>query len=241
MGLNAKKVKAASTGPKQAPIEAGTYPARVVQIIDLGIQEQRAFKGEAKPPAHEIMITYELLDEFCKDENGDDQEDKPRWISETFPFRSLQAELAKSTKRYKALDPNDDHDGDFTALVGVPCMVTVTEDEGKGANVGKIYNNVGAVTTMRPKEAAKAKELVNPPKVFVLDEPDLEILGSFPDWLQEKIKNNLGFEGSALQKPLGGSVSEDKPKGKAEPQGKNNKPVEEPVEASEDDSDDIPW
>lgn len=246
MALNAKKVKTASTGPKQAAIEAGTYPARVVQVLDLGIQEQRAFKGEAKPPAHEIMMTYELLDEFCKDEKGEDMEDKPRWISETFPFRSLQAELAKSTKRYKALDPNDDHDGDFTALVGIPCMVTISEDEGKGPNAGKVYNNVTAVTTMRPKEAAKAKELVNPPKVFVLDEPDLEVFGSLPDWLQEKIKGNLGFEGSELQKALGGSVSNDKAKGKYTPQGEVIGPSKEELEDfikefAEELSDDIPW
>lgn len=179
-------------------MDAGTYPARVVQIIDCGIQEQRAYKGEAKPPAHEIMITYEFLDEFCKDEEGNDQEDKPRWLSESFPLYSLEADLAKSTKRYYALDPEEVFGGDFTLLASAPAMVTINQYESKGV----MRNGVSSVAAMRPKEAAKAPELVNPSKVFVIDNPDLEVFKSLPDWLQDKIKKGLEFGGSPLDEAL---------------------------------------
>lgn len=230
MALNAKKVPfgGGNKGPQQEPIDAGTYPCRVVQVLDLGLQPQRPYQGEEKPPAHEIMITYEFLDEFCLDDDGNELDDKPRWLSETMPLRNLESDLAKSTKRYIALDPNDDLDGDFLQLVGIPCMVTVTAKNGKGKNADKVYNNISSISTMRPKEAAKAPELVNPSKVFQLEEPDLEVLGSLPQWLQDKIKDNLEFDGSELDKVLSGG-------GKPKAEKKAEK-VEEPEDESEDDN-----
>ena len=61
---------------------------------------------------------------------------------------------------------------------------------------------------MRAKEAAKAPALVNPTKVFDIDEPDMEVFNSLPEWIQEKMKNNLNFSGSPLEAALGG-VSEE--------------------------------
>lgn len=232
MALNARKVKSVAKGPRQEAMEAGTYPARVVQVIDFGVQGQRAFKGEAKPPAQTIYMTYEFLDEFCKDESGEDVDDKPRWLSEQFPLYSLEADLAKSTKRYYALDPDENFGGDFTLLAGAPCMVTINQYESKG----ETKNGVSSVTAMRPKEAAKAPELVNPAKVFVIDAPDLEIFKSLPDWMQEKIKESLEHKGSALDEALSGDKPAPKPKAKPD----RKAPVEEP-EAEEEEEDDIPW
>ena len=185
MGLNAKKVAhtGGNKGPAQEAIEPGTYPVRVAQVIDLGLQPQRPYQGQEKPPAYEIMITYEFLDEFCVDENGNEDEDKPRWLSETLPLRSLQAEKAKSTQRYYALDPNEDLEGDFTQLVGVAANASIVQNAGKGKNAGKTYNNVQALSAMRSKDAAKAPELKNEGKVLDLDAPDITIFQSLPDWL----------------------------------------------------------
>lgn len=236
MALNARNVPKAggNKGPQQEPMEAGSYPARVVQIIDLGVQPQPDFKGEPKAPAHEIMLTYEFLDEFCLDEDGNEQEDKPRWLSETFALRNLDSDLAKSTKRYYALDPDEVHGGDFTALIDTPCTVTIVNNVGKGKNAGKIYNNIAAVAAMRPKDARNAAALKNDPKVFVIDEPDVTIFKSLPQWLQEKIQGGLEYEGSALQEALDGSQDDDKPKGKATPQGKANKAPKAHVEPEDD-------
>jgi len=210
MALNASKIKnnSAAKGPKQDPIDVGTYPVRIAQIIDLGLQPQRPYQGQEKPPAQEIMITYEFLDEFCVDEDGKELDDKPRWLSETLPLRSLKAEKAKSTQRYYALDPDEEFGGDFTQLAGLPAVASVVQNAGKGKNAGNIYNNIASLSAMRPKDAGKAVELQNPPKLFDLDEPDMEVFGSLPDWLQDKIKDNLEFNGSALQKALGGKVAE---------------------------------
>lgn len=242
MALNAKNVPQVNKGNRveQEPLEPGSYPARVVQIIDRGLQPQKAWEDEPKAPAHEIMLTYELLDEFCKDEDGEEDETKPRWLSEYFPLRNLAADLAKSTKRYKALDPDEVHEGDFSQLIGTPCTITVVNSAGKGKNAGKIYNNIGAVSAMRPRDAKNAPELVNEPKVFSLDEPNVETFLSLPQWLQEVIQANLEYDGSALQKALKAHQKGDDKQPDAAPKGKAKKPVEEPVEAEEGE-DDIPW
>ena len=197
--LNAKHVPMTGGNTSRPPaLEPGAYPARLVQVILLGIQKQNPYQGQEKPPTLEMMLTYEFLDEFMKDEDGDDITDKPRWLSETLPLHNLAADKAKSTKRYYALDPNDEHDGDWSELVTKPCIVNVINKEGTGKNAGRVYENISNVSAMRPKEAAKAPELVNPTKVFDFYNPDMEVFNALPEWLQNKMKEAVDFEGSAL-------------------------------------------
>jgi len=68
---------------------------------------------------------------------------------------------------------------------------------------GKIYDNVAGIAAMRPKDADKLAVLKNPARVFDLDNPSLEVFNSFPDWIKDKIKGNLNYQGSPLQKLLG--------------------------------------
>lgn len=229
MGLNAKN--APRSGGGQARVEqpllaiAG-YPARVVQIIDLGLQTQRPYQGQEKAPVHELNITYELLDEFCLDEKGVPDEKRPRWMSETMPLRNLAADKAKSTQRYYALDPQGVDEGDFPAQIGKPCLVNVVHNKGSGINSGKTYANVGSISTMREKEAIKAPELVNPSRVFLLDEPDVEIFNALPEFLRDKIKANLEYNGSKLQELLEGKASS-KTEKQEEPDEDTNEQAEE--------------
>jgi len=244
MALNAKDYKLESKFERPDPLEAGTYPGRVVWVISKGLQKQDDFKGEEKAPKHELYIMYELLDEFLKDEDGNDIPEKPRFIGETFTMNSLDSDLAKSTKRYYALDPSMEYDGDWSKLAGTPCMITIIQNASKKDKT-KVYNNITGISTMRDKDAKKAPELVNEPKVFDIDDPDMEVFMSLPLWLQDNIKENLEFGGSPLEKLLKnvkGSNNiqiedeEETPKSK-----KNKKPapiVEEPDEEDEEENED---
>ena len=243
MSLNAKKVSGGNGGSKRAPqevLESGTYPVRVVQIIDLGLQTRPPFKGEEKPPAQMIHMTYEFTDEFLKDEEGNEQEDKPRWLSEEFPLYNLKSERAKSTQRYKSLDPKEDHEGDFSLLLGAPANALVTTFTLKnGPNAGQERNGIDSLSAMRPRDAAKTAELVNEPKMFSLDEPDLEVFLSLPEWLQEKIKGNLEYAGSPLQALLEGEKGS--PKGKPQVEEEGSEKEEQGPEEELDDEDERPW
>lgn len=235
MALNASKIGGNKKESKfqMDPLEPGVYPTRLVQLIDLGLQPQRPYQGQEKPPAHEIMLTYEFVDEFLKDEDGNDVEDKPRWYSETIPLHPLIADRAKSTQRYNALDPEGKYGGDFVKCLSTPVNVTLVHNQ----NGDKLYVNVANIAAMRPRDAAKCPELVNEPKYFDLDDPDVNVFGSLPEWIQDKIKKNLNFKGSKLEAALAGEVVP------------TNKKREEPKKAADfepagpdvGDGDDRPW
>jgi hypothetical protein len=217
MGLNART--AAGSKPRTPPLESGTYPGRFVQIVDMGLQP-REYRGDEKEPAREIMLTYELVDEFLLDEDGHEMTDKPRWASETMPLFNLESEKAKSTARYKALDPNEVADGDFTKLLGTPIMVTVVQNP-KGE---RVYVNVAGISPMREKDANKCPDLVNEPRVFDLDSPDMEVFDQFPDWVQKRITTNLEYRGSKLEEMMAGREVEQKEETAGEAEETDDRP-----------------
>lgn len=192
MALNAKKVQG-NAGPRAPALEPENYMARLVQVIDLGVQNQRPYQGQEKPPAQEIMLTYELGGEFMPDDDGNPDETRPRWLSERMPMHNLKADKAKSTKRYMALDPKMAHGGDFSQLLGKACLVAVVNNE----KDGRVYNNIGGVT--QPLKGVPVPELVNTPVAFDFDDPDLDVFLSMPDWIQGIIKDALNYNGSKLQ------------------------------------------
>lgn len=199
MSLNANDAPGGGLNIKT--MEAGTYPARLVQVIDMGMQPQPPFQGKDKPPAHEINLTYEFVDTFLIDEDGEEIKDKPRWLSKRMPLHNLESERATSTKHYNALDPHHVQEGSFPALLGTPCNVTVVLNPNK-KNPERPWENIGGVTAMRAKDAERCPELVNGTKVFDLDEPDVEVFLALPKFIRERITSNLEYEGSALQKIL---------------------------------------
>ena len=197
-------------------------------MIDLGIQPQRAFNGEDKKPAHEVYFTFELCDTFMVDKDGNEVLDKPRWVSTSIPLHPLVADRAKSTKLADALDSKRELNGDFARMVGFPVNVSVTSTP-KG---DKVYTNIVGFTEMRARDAAKLEELKNPPKVFDLDDPDLEVFNALPQWLQDKIKGNLGYERSILQGLLGDEGN---------PKEEHEEKAEAQPEPSSSDDEDAPW
>ena len=229
-GLKASKQQQ-SNFKRPDPLDTGSYPGRVVRVYDLGLQPQRTFPGNPpKGPAHEIHVTYELADEFLKNDAGEDLVDKPRWVSESFVLHPLSSDLATSTKRMKAIDVDDELDGDWTEALSRPIMINIVQN----AKGDKIYENVQSLSPMRKKDADKLDPLVNEAKFFDLQAPDLELYNTLPKWLQEKISSNLEFAGSPLEKLL-----------KATPTKEAKAPVKQAAkpapEASDDTDTDAPW
>ncbi len=195
MSLNSNALPTGGGGNIE-PMEPATYPARTVCMVDLGLQAQRPWQGKDRPPVQMIALTYEFADEFLRDEDGNDIEDKPRWLTEMISFYPVTAERAKSTARYNVLDPTNVHNGDFSKIVDVPVMVTVVHNPNK--KTGGVYENIGGIAPMREKDAKGAPQLVNVPLVFDLDEPELDVFEALPKFVQDKIRAGLEFEGSKL-------------------------------------------
>lgn len=195
MALNASTVK--KSGGGVPPLEAGSYPSRLVGIVDLGLQPQK-FNDEVKAPVQEVQFVYELSDEFIKDEEGEDQLDKPRWLSENFPFHNIKADKAKSTLRIKVLDPDNKYKGDIVQMLGTPVMLAVVQNPSKGV----IYNKIVGISQMRKREADKLPDSVNKAFSFDLEDPDIEVFKKLPEWVRKKIQSNLEYAGSILQRRL---------------------------------------
>jgi len=190
-----------NTTPRQAPMEIGNYPARVVQVIDLGLQPQQ-YRGETKPPARELNVTYEFPLELCVDGEGNELEDKPRWLSESFVLYNRTADRSKAAQRMCSIDPSNQLEDDWGRVLGMPLSITVVHNVVQGKE-GKItYANIGSTAPLM--KGMEIPELINPSVVFDLDEPDLEVFMKQPDWLKDKIKSNLEFKGSALEALLEG-------------------------------------
>lgn len=172
------------------------------------------------------------------DAEGNEIEDKPRWVSENFPLHNLSVELAKSTKRYLALDPDEEYEGNWLDLVGTPCMVTIVNNK----SGDKIYDNVANVGAMRAKEARSAPALINDPRIVDLDSTDTETFLAMPDWIREKIASSLEWESTPLAKALGGVKkvkATDTPEEDETPASdvpSRRKRASKPVEEVEDDS-----
>ena len=212
MGLDASKAKGGA--PRTPALDAGLYKARLAQVVDLGLQP-RDFKGEAKEPQQQIMLTYELLDEFLLDEQGEPQPDKPRWLSETFGLNKPGVERAKSTARLKALDPTGQI-VDFSKLLRRPVWLSLVQNPNK-KDPTVIYNKISDVMPIKPKEAIGLPDLVNTPRILDLDAPDKETFDQLPEWVQNKIKANLQYKGSDAERVFGGTS---KPAGNAKPAAK---------------------
>jgi len=220
-------LKATASTTEQAVLEPGSYPAQVVNVIDLGVQPGNA-KYE-KPPHHQVMITYELSDEFLKDEDGNDIPDKPRWMSHMFNSFSRGADKSTAAKVLTALDPKNETNDDFSLLIGKPCMVTAVHSPKADGN--GVWVNIGGVSPMREKDAAKMPPLVNPSTVFDQDTATKEMFEALPPFVQNKIKEGVEFPGSRMAAIIGGEHVDNR----AEEYAKGNGLVE-----SEDD-DEIPY
>jgi len=253
LSLKAKRVKQSDLNKMSNPVlDPDNYPARLVQVIEMG---KRPNFFDPEKINHEIMLTYELVSEFMLDEKGEPLEDKPLWLSETINMIDLPDNMttqqiyadqfkgkSKLVQRCKTFDPKGELEFDLSELLGRPCTLTVVQYQKKlkqGETNPALGNRIGAVTGLM--KGMVIPDLINPPKLFTLDEPDLTILGSLPDWLQDKIKENLEFNGSVLQDALNGKAPAPKQEPKAEPAKKAKaKPAPAPAEDEEED-DEIPW
>ena len=218
---------------RQEALEPGTYPARLCWLILAGVQDQGEYAGKAKEPRLEMLLGYEFLDEFCVDEDGNEDETKPRFLSENFPFYSLDADRARSTVRYMALDPSLALDGDWEPLVGQVLNLTISKKTSKKS--GRDYNSVSSVSRMREKDAAKyeGSGLLDT-RIFNIYEPDVDTFLALPKWIQGKIKGALDYSDSPLEGLLkeGSKAAEEAPKS---PKVKSKK------EESAEEDDDSDW
>lgn len=222
---------------QEGQLENGSYAARVVRVVDWGVQPADPNDQYQKGPKHQINVTFELPEEFMQDEEGNDVEDKPRWVGRRIPLNPMSSDLATSTIWSKAIDVKGEHNGDWSQYLGMPAEVVLKQN-------GK-YTNISGVNPMRPSKAAKLAELKNEAFFFDLQNPDMDNFRKLSTWEQHMICQNIHFRGSKLYELLDGEAVVWEKGQKNAPKEKGEAPKEEKVqkeaEAPEINEDDVPW
>ncbi len=191
MSLKAKSSVEKSTGNSGIePLEAGTYPARVSAVVDLGTQNRPAWQGQEKKPAPMVWIQYSFLtEEYVDPEKGPTGE--PRVLSESFPMFSRKAERSKASVRLTRIDPKGEIDDDFSQLLGLPVQVTVVRNKGKGKYEGRVFANVADVTA--PMKGVVVEDFGEDvkPVLFDIDNWDQDVYEGLPQFVQDRIEARI--------------------------------------------------
>ena len=187
MSLKAgKKQEGGSNFVKPEPIKKGTYPARLVQMIDLGVQPQVDFSTkEEKPPASEVWITLEFPTKKVE-VNG---ESRPRWVSKR--MKISWHEKANFPKWMEVFGFKEKKTKHLSELLGNPCLAVIGITSGGNNKIDSV---------MEIPEGMNVNHLENDAKVFDFDEPDMEVFNTLPTFLQEVIKGAKNYPGSILEK-----------------------------------------
>lgn len=186
-------------------LDAGTYDARILSIVDLGMQPGSPQYPEHKP---KLEFRFELLDEFMVSEDGSIDESAPRVFNYevTYNEDGYMDEKANIYKLIAAIPGG--FELDLAEMVGLPVTVMIQKYVKKsGKNAGKEDNKITSVLPMKAKNIAVAGPLINKPLFFDLGEPDLAVWGKLYKGNiyahQDRIMASSSFNGSALQKLLG--------------------------------------
>lgn len=193
---------------KKAPI--GNHIGRCYQMIDLGTQTSKGgqFAGNV---ARKIYVTWEVLGDdadgqpMTVDING---KKMPLTISKEYTLSmheksTLRKELA--AWRGKAFTDEEAKVFDITKLVGAYCMVNVTHKESNG----KEYANVAGLSPL-PAALKNSKPAgVHAPVIFEIENPDMNIFESLPEWIQNKIREAPEWENAHQMETEGASDEQD--------------------------------
>ena len=136
----------------EAPL--GTHPARCYQIIDLGTQ-QSEWQGETFIK-HQVLVSWEIPGNLMDD-------GRPISASKFYTLSLHEkSNLGKDlvSWRGRAFTPEEEAGFDISKLLGVPCMLSIIEKNGK-SKVGAV---MGFPAGMTPVEA------INPTVLFDLQE-----------------------------------------------------------------------
>lgn len=170
-----------SGGTSYPPIEAGTYPARCVGLIDLGLQHND-YNGKDREM---VRIVWELPTELIHDSEGD----KPRWISK--PYTASLHEKATLRKdldawRGKPFDKEELKGFELRNIINAPCLLTIVHQQGQ---TGSTYAKVSGVS--RVMRGMAVPPLVNPTFCVDLSQDNAEeVLITLPQWMQDEVKKS---------------------------------------------------
>ena len=163
-------------------VPAGVYLARCYKMIDIGTQQVASKKFGTKE-IRQVILSWELL----QDDDGGKvamEDGRPFSISKTYTLSmNSKANLRKDLDSWRGVPFKDEEaEGfDITKLLDKFCKLQVVHN----ISDDKTYANLGTIMNTK-----KAVEGVNEIAGFSISDPDMEVFGKLPEWLQTKIKES---------------------------------------------------
>lgn len=206
------------TKTEYVPIGKGTFPARIVHLIDMGKQHIQGYnkvtkqwfplyyakdaegndikdeKGYTKQVADDtgypvVRPTYRVTYEFPTKIREFNGQQMPRWMKKDYTWGQIK-KLAEAL----SVEP--------TGLPNQPCFVQIGVTEGGNDKIVSVSPVVEGMTVA---------SLANSEVLFNFDEPEKDQWDNIPSWYAEDIKKATNYPGSKLEAMLSGSI-EEKPK-----------------------------
>ena len=180
MSLIAKKKTAAQV----QPLEAGTYIAVCVGVIDIGEQKSELYSSYAP----QVIFIFEIPSARVMI----DGEDKPRWLSEIYRVSlNEKANLAKmlTSWRGKAFTEEEADGFDLSTMLGKACqpqVLTTTRKDGTPAN------RIAGVFGLPKGFAEPTPE--NPTLLYSIEDGENDVFTSLPEWIRDKIARSVEWQ-----------------------------------------------
>lgn len=183
MGLNVKKKK----GSSLPPMDAGTYPALCIGIVDLGEQYSEKFKNYSD----KVLVIWEIPSQTVTI----DGEEKPRWLSKDYA-----ASLNEKSNLYKTLvswrgkafteaELSEEGEGfDLTSMLGAGCLIQVIVEEKENGPYNQITSVIGMPVGM-PGPTSGTEKIA-----FDMDNWSNEVFEKLPEWIQDRIKKSTQYQ-----------------------------------------------
>ncbi len=186
MSLKIRKKSSASL----PPMDAGTYPAVCVGVVDLGEQYSETFKKYSD----KLLVIWEIPSQTVQI----DGEDKPRWLSKDFSaslheksnlYQTLVSWRGKAfTEQELAADRNGFMQFSVLDMLGTGCFLQVIVEEKDSGS----YNRITSVIAL---PAGMEAPVTNTPLIaFDMDAWDDGVFNALPGWIQSRIKKSTQYQ-----------------------------------------------
>ena len=171
------------------PLPAGTYVARCVSVVDLGIQ-QTPFGGKEK-----VYLGFEVPSERVEWEKDDKKHEGPALIGSRYTASNHEKSILGqhlTSWRGKPFTEEERAGFDLFTVLGAPCMINVVHAE----NGGKTYANIQAIMRLPKGQECPPAET----DLIGYTPQDLEKAANFdklPEWQQKLVNEGHSPQQSA--------------------------------------------
>jgi len=175
-------------GSDYAPMEAGMYVARCVQMIQIGTVTEN-IQGKDKT-LHKVRFGFEFPTELkvFKEENGE----QPYFLSKEYTLsmhEKATLRLHLETWRGKKFTEEESKAFDVTRLLKVPCMINVVHKTSE--KTGKTFAEIGSISPLM--KGMVCPDQISKTSLLCYDEFDEELFESLPEFLKDKIKSSTEY------------------------------------------------